>query len=104
MSFCPAKTQSCKTAGMPFYSSARDRSGILFCRRQKRYKRIARSGPQGRMRPNSGPGYGIAGYPQARFVLEKLLLLFLSETIVLFFLIYYYFYNLQPTAVTGCYV
>jgi hypothetical protein len=23
-------------------SSARDRSGILFCRRQKRYKRIAR--------------------------------------------------------------
>jgi hypothetical protein len=29
-------------AGMPFYSSARDRSGILFCRRQKRYKRIAR--------------------------------------------------------------
>jgi hypothetical protein len=31
----------CKT---PARGSARDRSGILFCRGQKRYKRIARSG------------------------------------------------------------
>jgi hypothetical protein len=35
----------------PRLERARDRSGILFCLRQKRYKRIARSGPKGWMRP-----------------------------------------------------
>jgi hypothetical protein len=40
--FAKQKTYSSKMAWMPFLSSARDRSGILFCRRQKRYKRIAR--------------------------------------------------------------
>jgi hypothetical protein len=45
----------CKTAGMPFYSSARDWSGILICRRQKRYKRKARSVRRRRMdAPKSG--------------------------------------------------
>jgi hypothetical protein len=51
MSFCGAKTHSPETAWMPFQGSARDRSGILFCRRQKRYKRIARFFAQQKMRP-----------------------------------------------------
>jgi hypothetical protein len=34
------------------FARARDRSGILFCRRQKRYKRIARFFAEQKMRPN----------------------------------------------------
>jgi hypothetical protein len=52
--FAKQKTYSSKMARRPFLSSARDRSGILFCRRQKRYKRIARffaAEPQ-KMRPD----------------------------------------------------
>jgi hypothetical protein len=52
MSFCKAKTQSPKTAGMPFLGSARDRSGIFA---KQKLERIARSPPEAGMRPEATP-------------------------------------------------
>jgi hypothetical protein len=53
MEFAVGNSNDKNRHGGRFLARARDRSGILFCRRQKRYKRIARSPAEPGMRPDS---------------------------------------------------